>query len=729
MPTQRTVGVRPRERGVARPPPLLYACRIVRPACRALLAVVASLTLAGACIAIPEGEGIPTPITQQDEAGADAWVTVDGSGAADARYEVPVTDPHAVIGVDPSHGPFVGGQHAIVRGAGFTSTARVWFGEAEVPPGDLVPADPTRIQVRVPAGVPGDADVRVQNGDDDSTSRVLPGGYTYDPFYAEPDTAPTSGGTEVKIIGVGANWGDGTTARIGGASCVTLTVDNPNQLRCTVPPHAPGSVSLSVQTAGAAPVVVYDGFTYTDSENGFKGGLSGSPLAGTLRVAAYDAYTGEPIVNALVIAGDTMGTALQKHTDGNGVAVFQDAQLVGKRSVTVAKKCHAPTTFVDVPVDTVTAYLMPVMAPECGADAGDVPPAGGKGSNPAYIMGELVWREGIEFKPGEWTNVPWPKSEDERRAAYVFTPAYDPTYSFQLPDGSAAATPERYGVLGSTYTISVGAGNQTVYALAGIENRKVTPPVFTAYAFGMVQGIYTQPGQTTTDVYIEMGKALDQALVLSPTPPSPGPRGPDRLVASVAVQIGNVGYALFPNGQKVVPLGGAGPISIVGLPGLDGPLAGAHFVSTVSAVTGANLGVPKSVVGKYLSTDATLGVSIDGFVQVPVLVTPAAAEPFDGRHIRVEYAPGGAFVDVNVVRIAAGGGLMEWLVVAPAGKTDIELPDLAMTDAGLPSGPMTVTVYGAHIDDHGFDYGKLQYRHTDTRGWTAYAYDVFHTYY
>ena len=50
--------------------------------------------------------------------------------------------------------------------------------------------------------------------------------------------------------------------------------------------------TFPLHLAGQAPVVVYDAFTYADSDNGFKGGLSGPPLDGSLKVAAYNAYTG-----------------------------------------------------------------------------------------------------------------------------------------------------------------------------------------------------------------------------------------------------------------------------------------------------------------------------------------------------------------------------------------------------------------------------------------------------
>ena len=220
----------------------------------------------------------------------------------------------------------------------------------------------------MPPGGPGPVAVTVRNGDDDSTSRTLEEGYTYDAWFASPASGPTSGGTIVTVSGKGTSWVEGTVVKLGGAACQALEVLSATELRCTTPAHTPGSVSLSIRNPGEEERSVDDAFVFADSDNGFKGGLSGLALSGTMRVAAYNNYTGDPVVNATVILGDSLGTALQKKTDSAGIAVFSDAGLVGSRSVTIAKTCFEPGTFVDVPVDTVTAYLNPVMSPDCGAD-------------------------------------------------------------------------------------------------------------------------------------------------------------------------------------------------------------------------------------------------------------------------------------------------------------------------------------------------------------------------
>jgi len=61
----------------------------------------------------------------------------------------------------------------------------------------------------------------------------------------------------------------------------------------------------------------------------------------------------------------------------------------------------------------------------------------------------------------------------------------------------------------------------TLYALAGIENRKLSPPVFTAYTLGIVSGVATQAGATAKDVYVKMDIPLDHALSLDVHGPTP----------------------------------------------------------------------------------------------------------------------------------------------------------------------------------------------------------------
>lgn len=631
------------------------------------------------------------------------------------------SDPHAVVGALPSHGPFAGGQRVLISGKGFASNARVWFGETEVNAASIVPIDPSRVQVDAPPGAAGPVDLSVQNGDDASTRRSLAGGYAYDALYASPAVGPVAGGTVIDIVGQGTTWDDSTVTKIDQKPCSSLSVVTKELLSCIVPKGTPGAKTISVKT-GDATINVLDGYTYQDSSDGYKGGLGGAPLAGTLKVLVYSNFTGDPIPGAVAIVGSNLASALIKPVDATGLALFNDPSLTAP-TVTIAAKCHSPISFVDVPVDTVTVYLDPVITPECASD-GDPPPVGGKPGSSGIISGEIVWDGGVEFKKGPWTTVPPALGPNEKQVAYLFLATGDPTQPFSLPSSSAAITPESPGSAGYGFAVYLPPGNRTLYAIAGIEDRSVNPAKFTGYAMGVVRGVAVEPDEVTKNVYIPMAKTLDQAFVMDVEAPIPGPKGPDRLKATVAVMLGNDGFAILPGGQKTPLLPFNGDLTLFGVPSLDSSLAGTAYLSTARAVTGPSGTVPMSVIGRMLSTTTSQVVPVGGFVGVPTLTTPAPNTIWDGSHLAVNFAPG-APIDLSVYDIVSGNGLVRWTIAVPKGSHAIELPDLAaaLPEGSLPKGPLLVNVYGARIE--GFSYGALRYRNLRPTGMSAYSLDTF----
>jgi hypothetical protein len=689
---------------------------LLAPAALALPAI--AIAGSGACIAsAPEG------IVRQtaDDGSADALFWADTGPIDPTKPDVGTPDPHAVLGANPPHGPFAGGQRVLIQGKGFGSDARVWFGSVEVDPTTIVPIDPSRVQVNAPPGTAGPVDLTVQNGDDESTRRTLAGGYAYDPIYAVPSSGPVAGGTAVDIFGQGTAWDESTVAKIDLKPCNALTVKSPEHLTCIVPQGTPGSKTVSVAT-GDTTLNVLDAYTYEDSENGYKGGLSGDPVAGKLKVLVYSNFTGDPIPGAFAIVGTGGPGTITATTDATGVALFQDPLLNTPQTVTVAAKCSSPISFVDVPVDTVTIYLDPVLTPAC-AEMGDPPPVGGKGSQGGVITGELVWEGGVEFKRAPWTNVPAPLGPNEKQAAYVFLASSDPTNTFYLPNPSSMIDPEAPGSIGYEFSYYTGPGNRTIYALAGIENRAVSPPKFTAYAMGVARGIPVTPGGTVEHVYVPMSKTLDQILTLDVAAPAPGPKGPDRLKATVAIMLGNDGFAILPSGQKTPLLPLSEPVKFTFVPSLDGDLAGSTYIATARAVTGPSASAPMSVIGRLLANSASLPIPADGFVGVPTLVSPQPSSAWDGRHLEVAFAAGSP-IDLSVYDIVSGNGLVGWTVVVPKGSHAIELPDISFVpDGSMPKGPVSIGIFGARIN--GWSYGALRYRDLRPQGMTAYSFDTF----
>jgi hypothetical protein len=627
--------------------------------------------------------------------------------------DVDLGDPFAIIGLVPSHGPWTGGTRAKLSGRGFSSKLRVWIGGTELDASAIFASDPTRAAVETPPGKPGPADVKIKD-ERTAQERVLVGGYLYDAFVVNPDSGATSGGTRITLLGSGTAWKAGTTVTVGGVACGAVTVTDATHLECVTPPGSPGAKDVAVTTDGAL-AQARDAFTYGDSPDGFRGGLSGGALNGSLRVLAFDAWAGVPIPAAFAIAGASPG--IVKTTDGTGVAQITDPTLKGKVTVTVAATCHQPTSFVDVTVDTVTAYLTPTLDLACAK--GDPPSVGGHGGRDgAQLEGELIW-PGVEFKPGDWS-VPPPVRANERRAAYVFVASGSPTDGFYLPPKEQAILPETSGTRGYPYVAVTAPGNVTLYALAGIEDRTATPPKFTAYTMGVARGVPAQGSARTTGIDIPMTTMLDHALTLTADPPPPGARGPDRFVAKMATTIGQNAYAILPVGSQTAFLPLSSDVGFVGVPALDGALAGERYVLGASAVTGPGLGFPASYVAQIATTESNAPVVVGGFLPVPVMHAPATGS-WNGTHVSLDAS---GTVDLEELVVSSGNGLVTWTILAPGGATSFDLPDLSALPGkvGLVRGEIRTTGYVARIN--GFSYAKLRYGQITTGAWNAYAVDA-----
>ncbi len=680
--------------------------------------LAAALTFAAACL--PGGGSGPVARDRADAGGLDL-----GDGGAGTRRDVDVGDPFAVDGLFPSHGPFTGGTRAQASGRGFGTRMRVFVGGTELPPEAVLASSPTRLALQVPPGKPGPAEVRIVNVAT-AQERRLPDGFVYDAFVVRPDTGATSGGTRVELEGSGTAWGSaaggpGTEVTIGGRACTEVTVKDMTHLSCLTPAQPSGAKDVVV-TSGVDRIQVRDAFTYDDAVDGYRGGLSGGALSSRLRVLAFDSYTGKPLVGATVIAGDDLVTGKVAKITASGVVEINDVSSSGKVTVTVTAKCHQPISFVDVPVDTVTVYLDPVLDLSC--IEGDPPSLGGGGGRyGGLIEGQLVFPGGVEFRRAGWSGVPAPSRPTERQAAYVFFAANSPSERFRLPSAIAAITPDSVGDVGYGYEIVGAPGNHTLYAVAGLEDRSEIPPRFLPYVMGVVRGVGLPAKQRVTGVDIPMTVLLDHELVLAPSPGAPGPRGPDRLVSEVALSLGPR-FAALPLGVKITPLPITGQVSFVGLPSLDNVIATEAYVISSRAVTGAREQVPMSVVSR-LKTNTTSGpIAIGGFLPVPLVAEPGSG-PWSGTRVRLTTGSSGSTIDMVKLVVASRNDLISWTIVAPGTAREFPLPDLSALPGpdplGLSRGNVQTTVYTARID--GFSYGKLRYGQLSPGSWAAYSMD------
>ncbi len=682
------------------------------------LAFVAACSIAlltfGACL-----PGAGAPLLPDEDGGDPSNTNLSDDGGLQ-RFDVDLGDPFALDGLTPSHGPFLGGTRTNLSGRGFSSKLRVYLGDTEVPPASVLASDPTRAAIVTPPGAPGLVDVRIR---DDATAqeRVLKNGYSYDAFVVEPNTGATSGGTRISVKGSGTAFRPNETkVTIGGVACANVVVASAAALDCSTPPGAPGAKDVAITTS-ASTLQARDAFTYSDSPDGYRGGLQGGAFSGRVRVLVFDALTGVPLAGAKAIAGSSLASGVVQSTTKTGVTEFSG--LPGNAiTVTAGAKCHQPMTYVDVPVDTVTMYLQPVLDPDCAE--GDPPSTGGRGGRYGGVVdGNLIFPGGAEFKRTGWTNIPVPTRPTERRAAYVFDVAPSPSEPFQLPPPSEAITPDTPGTSGYTFSRVVFPGNVTLYVLAGLEDRSADPPTFVPYAMGIARGISVPPQTRVTGVDVKMDILVDHQITLAPRPPLPGPRGPDRFEGSVAMTLGNSGFALVPQGRRVVNLPAPATLPIRFVPSLDHAAAGEHYVLGGTAATGADLRRPASTVSRIRTTNANDPIVLGGFLGVPVLAEPAAGT-WGGTHVAFTGATGP--VDFHVVEISSGGGLISWIIASPGGVSSFDVPDLAQLSSpdnvGLVRGAITTTVRAARID--GFAYGKIRQGQLIPTSWNAHAFDT-----
>jgi hypothetical protein len=319
--------------------------------------------------------------------------------------------------------------------------------------------------------------------------------------------------------------------------------------------------------------------------------------------------------------------------------------------------------------------------------------------------------------------VPLPTKPTERRAAYVFESVPGPSAAWQLPAPTAAVTPESPGSTGYQYEVVVYPGDATIYAVAGLEDRSNDPPTFVPYSMGVARGVSVDSQTRVTGVDIKMDILFDHEIALAPQPPLPGPRGPDRIQTSYSLTLGSAGYAVLPLATRTATLPAPASMPFIGVPSLDHGIAGEEYVLGGSAATGPGLLRPASVVARVRTTDTNDTVTLGGFLGVPILDQPGAGV-WSGTH--VQFGGGAGPVDLTLVQVISGGGLVTWTIVAPGAAMKFDLPDpngikTSPDRLGLVPGAVLASVYVARIDQ--FTYGTLRYGHLTQGTWNAFAFD------
>lgn len=153
--------------------------------------------------------------------------------------------PLELTEVDPPRGPSLGGSPVVLRGAGFVEATEVRIGGIRAEVTEQNEAG-TRIEVLLPPGEPGPADVAVQNLNGTVTLRDA---FTwYEDLFVDdvnPRWGLATGGTEVRLAGIGLLAASDVRFGEAPAEVVASELDR-QRLRVLSPPGTPGVVDLAV---------------------------------------------------------------------------------------------------------------------------------------------------------------------------------------------------------------------------------------------------------------------------------------------------------------------------------------------------------------------------------------------------------------------------------------------------------------------------------------------------
>lgn len=668
----------------------------------------------------PDDTGPNTGLDASRDAGRADVRAVDASDAP--RVPSPV-----LLAVVPSHGSFLGGTAAALRGTNFAEDSVVRFGGSLVQPRYTEFADSHRINVATPAGNPGDVDVTIESNGVLST---LPHGYHYDSFYVDPPSGPTTGNARVSIHGSGTHFADGMSISFDGMPCTMVTVTSPELVSCLTPGHPDGRVPVRV-VSGSESITVEDGYTYSDNSDTVGAGLAGGALRTSLTVLVLDAMTGGPVPSAFVFLNNEPGAIPPNagQTNERGQVTLSPPRIMPPVTVTASKHCYTTTTIQSFNAATATVYLTPLMLPGCGMGSPSGMPQ--RPVYPARIEGELIWDGPNEFAPNAWNNIPAPRM-GERRVAKVFVSR--PDIYTQDPSAMDAmaltatvyeAVEPGYGGRGYPYRLQARPASVAVYALAGIEVNATRR--FTPYLMGVARSVLGSPRATVTNVNINMNIPLDHEMqmVVDELPMQTNGQ-PNVVTGAVFIDLGGEGVIPRPD-LTVTGTGTSSSYRFSGLPAFSGTLADArltvHARYTSGMVTGPrpfqDAPAPMSglIIQGITTPDDTLHVR--NWLGIPDIMTPTAGGrlPTDRT---VRFGVMGPSPDLMIMNLTWDGG--SWQHLAPGAERAIQYPDLStlMGLQDLPSGSsLGLSLVGVRIP--GFDFNRFTYATIGAAYWTAYS--------
>jgi hypothetical protein len=601
-----------------------------------------------------------------------------GTPAASADAAAPQPDgplyPHdgtvfTLGSVRPSAGPASGGQIVVLRGSGFGPRARVEIGGS---PADVLARGADMLEVEVPGGAPGAADVVVRDG---AREARLAGGYAYWHFTVEPRSGPTAGGFHLELTTTMAVAA--LRVSVGEASCAQLESVGERRLRCLVPPVDHPQVADVVLFDADGNVLRADGaFEYLDTALDDHLPPQLQPIDGLLTVHVSDANA-QAVASSLVLVERGSMRWVQR-TDARGFAVFSDDALRGPVDLHVFEPCSEYRSVIGIDARDVAIELSPRPAAGCVQAAA----APGHATAGALIAGRVRW------PAAGWDTLPEPR-ERERRVIHLATTrarisARNPNPELASmavilePRGSGAAGERDSDDAGPSLAFEVFArpGALAVYALAGLEDSSTGE--FAPYMMGVTRGVVTAPDQELGGVEVSLDIALDRRLEVAVQPHATLAHATPWRVESV-IDLGadgviyrEVNDAALDRVDSATPDG----LVLIARPGPTGALGDAR-VRTIVTAGDEDAGISKA---ERLHDAGATRLEIDDMLPIPV-GQPAQGDTLgEDRTLRWQLD---AEVDWQEVELTTSDGEPIWHATLPGDARELTLPDPTRLDEQL----------------------------------------------
>ena len=322
--------------------------------------------------------------------GGDAGETSDGGGS-----DAGLPDAGPVIikvkALFPTHGPAAGGNTALVSGSGFVNgfaarggasvsqVTTVTVGGKAATGVDVV--DDNRLQITLPAGAGGPADVTVANPNGSGTCA---GCYRYQSALSvtaiEPARGTSAGGTAVTVRGTG--FTSGLLLLVGGRALVGLTVVDGQTATGRTPPGTAGGADVLALTRDAAGEL-RRGFVYQDALALDAAAPPVGPTAGGTRLtlvgrgfsARAAALIGGAPVDTLWIDAAHLAVTAPAHAAGAvDVSVADPDALPAAEGGTASVTLPRGYVYEDAPAGQPGPLLLGSLAPRHGPIAGGTCP-------------------------------------------------------------------------------------------------------------------------------------------------------------------------------------------------------------------------------------------------------------------------------------------------------------------------------------------------------------------